>query len=438
MTLDVQANAAADDARQIAELPVSFHGAPRWLYNLQVLWMSRILLMRITGLAFVVSTAVAFIIPRMFTSQTRIMPPEISGTNSAILASLAQRATNNDILGGLALSLLGGHNNGALFVDLLQSSSVSGHLISRFQLLSIYHKRYRIDAAKVLARRTRISQDKKSGVLTISVEDTDPVRARDLAQGYLDELDVVVNRTSHSSAHQERVFIEKRLVEVKDKLAQAQDALSEFSSSHTAIDLKEQARATVESEAKAQGQLIAAQSELDSLKQVYGDKNIRVRTSEARIASLKNEIDKMGGSSAPLPPPTSADADAPLPYLPLRQVPRLAVPYANLYREVQVQETVYNLLTQQFELARIQEAKDIPAVNVIDAPGIPEKKSFPPRTLLILVLTVIAFIIASAVLLGRHYWRLVGPSDPRRYLALEVNDTLCTLREKLRSRRTHL
>jgi capsule polysaccharide export protein KpsE/RkpR len=286
-----------------------------------------------------------------------------------------------------------------------------------------------VDAAKVLARRTQIVQDKKSGVLTVAVRDTDPVRARDMAQAYLDELNILVTRTSRSSAHQERVFIEKRLGEVRGNMARAEDALSQFSSAHAAIDLKEQARATVESEAKVQGELIAAQSELESLRQIYGDGNVRVRAGVARIATLKSELAKMGGTSAPLASESDVESDpansvATTSYLPLRQVPLLAVPYAKLYREVHVQETVYDLLTQQYEIARIQEAKDIPAVNVIDAPGIPEKKSFPPRALLSVVSTLLILILACCVLLGRHFWDLLDPRDPRKVLAQEVAEGL--------------
>src|SRR6185312_190806 len=179
---------------------------------------------------------------------------------------------------------------------------------------------------------------------------------------------------------------------------------------------------------------IAAQSALDSLEQVYGSDNIRVRAARARIAALKRELEKMGGSSAPLSPATTAD-DTALPYLPLRQVPRLAVPYANLYREVQVQETVYNLLTQQYELARIQEAKDVPVVNVIDPPGIPEKRSFPPRTLFTLVFVALALILTCFVLLGQHHWMLLDPDDPRRRFAREVAFVFHPLRNWMRRRR---
>ena len=136
----------------------------------------------------------------------------------------------------------------------------------------------------------------------------------------------------------------------------------------------------------------------------------------------------MGGSAAPLGVQDDAAAASAKPisaesYLPLRQVPRLAVPYANLYREVRVQETVYDLLTQQYEIARIQEAKDVPAVSVIDAPGIPEKRSFPPRAVFTLALTLGFFLLFAAFLIARHSWLAMDASDPRRIFAAEVART---------------
>ncbi|HWT64534.1 MAG TPA: GNVR domain-containing protein [Terracidiphilus sp.] len=426
MATETQAHASA--AKASAAISVaSPEVAPNWLRNLRVLWQARVLLGRITCIAFVVSLAIAFLIPKMYISQARIMPPEMSDSNSTLLAALAGRTFGSDALGGLALGLMGGRNNGALFVDLLQSGTVSSRIIDRFQLQSVYRKRYRVDTAKVLARRTHVTQDKKSGVLTLSVRDTDPARARNMTQAYLDELNILVNRTSSSSARQERIFIEKRLAEVKDKLMEAQNALSDFSSSHAAIDLKEQARATVESEAKVQGELIAAQSELESLRQVYGDANVRVRASEARIASLRSELAKIGGSPALPAATSSSDASATTSYLPLRQVPRLAVPFANLYREVHVQETVYDLLIQQYEIARLQEAKDIPVVRIIDAPGIPEKKSFPPRTVLTFASTLVILFLACCVLLVQHQWLQLDPQDARRAFAREVSVALHSL-----------
>ena len=168
------------------------------------------------------------------------------------------------------------------------------------------------------------------------------------------------------------------------------------------------------------------EGELKSLEQIYGNENIRVRTAEARLTNLKREIGKLGGTSAALTPDTgeaapnsssSADSES---YPPLRQLPRLAVPYANLYRNVRVQENVFELLTQQYEISRIQEAKDIPVVNIIDAPGIPEKKSFPPRTLLTLILTMMVLGATSAWLILRHHWNNISVHDPRRIFAAEI------------------
>lgn len=412
-----------------AEVALLHARTPNWVHNLRILWNHRRLLVRVTCAALLANLIISLLIPKTYVSQARIMPPESETSNSALLAALTGHL-DGGLLGGLAAGLMGGHKNSALFIDLLRSSSVAGKLINRFQLQDVYGKRYVVDTAKVLARRTSVTEDKKSGVISISVEDHNPVRARDMVQAYMEELNAVVTRTNNSSAHQERVFIEARLARVKAQLERAQEALSEFSSRHSTIDLREQTRATVESEAKIQGELIAAQGELGSLQQVYGDGNVRMRAANARVATLKRELEKMGGSAAPLSDSSqhpsafasSSLSDQEPSYLPLRQVPRLAVPYADLYREVRVQETVYDLLTQQYEVARIQEAKDVPAVNVIDAPGIPEKKSFPPRAVLTCSLTLLMFLAFSALLIFREHWRSIHTEDPRRALAREIAD----------------
>jgi uncharacterized protein involved in exopolysaccharide biosynthesis len=411
--------------------PLAVHEAPpNWVGNLSLLWEHRRILFRVACIALVASLLTAFQIPKRYESTARIMPPENSGTSALMSAALAGHGL--DGVGGLVASLLGGRTSSALFVDLLKSGTIAGHLIDRYQLQHAYHKRYRIDTAKYLARHTTIQDDKKSGVITITVSDTDPQRARDLAQGYLDELNQLVNRTSTSSAHRERVFIEQRLHSVQTELEQAQLALSDFSSTHATVDIREQTHAMVDAGAKAEGELIATQGELDSLRQIYGDQNVRVRAAQARVSDLKQELSKMAGTSAELPAPgipapttggsTGSDGDALYP--PLRQLPRLAVPYADLYRKVRIQETVYELLTQQYEIARIQEVKDVPVVNVIDAPGIPEKKSFPPRLLLALLLTAAVTGMTVGFLFFKRQWSEVSPADPRRVLAQEVYETV--------------
>jgi uncharacterized protein involved in exopolysaccharide biosynthesis len=412
---------------------------PVWVARTLILWQQRRMLLRLTAVSLAVSLAIAFAIPKQYKSTTSIMPPEQQSSGAMMLAALTSHAGNMGALGGLAGQLLGGHSSTALFVDLLHSGSVSGNLIDRFNLQQVYHKRYRIDTAQHLAHSTRISEDKKSGVITIEVEDTDRTRARDLAQGYLDELNNLVLRTNTSSAHRERVFIEQRLQTVQADLEKAQLGLSDFSSKNSTIDIKEQTRAMVDAGARVQAELLIEQSGLESLRQIYGDGNVRVRETEARIASLKGELVKMTGTSAPLAgedaPPTAGSESAGAEqkgelYPPLRQLPRLAVPYADLYRTVRVQETLFELLTQQYEMARIEEAKDVPAVSVIDPPGLPEKKSFPPRLILSLILTFLTFASASTIILLRAHWATVDSSDPRKALAAEI---LPTVRQRLHS-----
>lgn len=399
---------------------------PNWVVNSTVLWSHRRRLAQVAAISLLLSLAIAFLLPKRYDSSARIMPPGSSSGSTALLAALAGRNTALAGLGSLAGGLLGGGGNTALFIDLLRSGTVSGHLIDRFDLLHVYHARYHIDAAKHLAKQTKIVDDKKSGVITLTVSDTDPVRARDLAQAYLDELNQLVNRTNTSSARQERIFLEQRLQGVRADLEKAQHKLSDFSSANATVDIKEQARATVDAAARLEVQLIAEQSSLNSLRQIYGDDNVRVRSAQARISVLQAEMVKMGGSSkTPLTDGNTADSNSTGStqdglYPPLRQLPRLAVPYADLYREVQVQEAVYQLLTQQYELARLQEAKDVPVVSVIDAPGIAEKKSFPPRLLLSLLLTAVAVLIFSAALLVRNQWQQVEANDPGKALVIEI------------------
>lgn len=430
-------------ATEVRETPAEPRPA-NWVVNATVLWRHRRLLMRVAGVALAVGLTIAFTMPKRYTSTGKIMPPDNSGSGMAMFAALAGRSSSGlGELGSLAGSLLGGRNSSALFVDLLRSGTVSGDLIDRYNLQHVWHKRYRIDTAKYLAHHTTITDDKRSGVITVEVEDTDPRRARDLAQGYLDELNQLVMRTNTSSAHQERIFIEGRLSGVQGDLHRAQEALSEFSSTHTTIDIANQTRAMVDAAARLQGEQIAAQTEVDSLRQIYGDQNVRVRAAEARVTELRHELEKMSGTSAPDPdagsdaggPGAASGANQEL-YPPLRQLPRLAVPYADLYRQVRVQESVYELLTQQYEIARIEEAKDVPVVSVIDTPGIPEKKSFPPRLLVALLFTMFVVGVAAMFVLFRQRWWLVDDNDPRKVLAREIGNTLRGAMERLGHSRT--
>ena len=392
-----------------------------WVQNASLFWDSRRVFTRVAASVFALSILVAFLLPKEYVSGARIMPPEQGGNTAAMLAALVGKGSAGG-LAGLAGSLLGSKNNGALFVALLHSGTVSGHLIDRFDLQRVYHKRYREDAAKRLAHLTKITEDPKSGVITIAVTDRTRERARDLAQGYLDELNNLVAKVNTSSAHREREFIEQRLNTVQAELQRAQMELSDFSSKNTTIDIKEQTRATVDAGAKLEGQLIAGQSELDSLRQIYGNQNVRVRAAEARNAILQRELQRANGQSSP--DPNGSDIDVSHPFPALRQLPQLGVRWANLYRNVRIHETVFDLLSEQYETARIEEVKSIPTVSVIDVPGLPERKSGPHRTLIVLISSFLSAVVTAVFLLARRSWLEMDGEDARRVLATRIASTI--------------
>jgi uncharacterized protein involved in exopolysaccharide biosynthesis len=403
---------------------------PNWVRNTTLLWDHRRMLLKVAAITLVLSAAIAFLIPKRYESVARLMPPEQPSSGAAMLAALAGHSLGG--LGGLGnlAGLLGGRTSSALFIDLLHSRTISDHIIDRFNLQRVYKKRYRIDTVKYLAHHTTVVDDKKSGVITVTFNDTDPRRAQAITQAYLDELNSLVTHANTSSARREREFIEKRLVNVQAELQAAEKALGQFSSNNVTFDIKEQTHAMVDAAAKLQGELIVGQSELDSLQQIYGDGNVRVRAARARIGVLKSELTKMSGSPSDEPGENSSEL-----YPSLRQIPKLAVPYADLYRRVRIQETVFELLSQQYEMSRIEEAKDTPVVAVFDQPLVAEKKSFPPRLLIILIVTAFAVMTTSFYIVLSAMWQQVSPADPRKMLAHEISGNISRQLERRLRRR---
>jgi capsule polysaccharide export protein KpsE/RkpR len=178
----------------------------------------------------------------------------------------------------------------------------------------------------------------------------------------------------------------------------------------------------VEAAAVLQGQLMAAQSELQGLEQIYTSNNVRVRSLRARIQELQNQLQKFGGSDAPLAPDGETESKGTYPTI--RELPLLGVQWADLYRRMKIQETVYELLNQQYELARIQEAREIPTVRVVDPPDVPEKKSWPPRLLIIVACTLVCFIGTLLWIFGSDHWHRIDPQDPRKLLAISAGEKI--------------
>jgi capsule polysaccharide export protein KpsE/RkpR len=387
-----------------------------WMASrLRILWNRRRFLMMALMFGSFLAALIAFSLPKRFESTARIMPPDSqSNSGTALFAALAAK-TGAGLFGG---DLLGMKSSGALFVGILGSATVQDRLIERFDMKKVYGVRLGETARTQLTENTILSEDRKSGIIAITVTDGSAQRAAAMGNAYTEELNRLVAELTTSSAHRERVFLEERLKTVKLDLDSAAKEFSEFSSKNVAIDIKEQGRAMVESAATLQGQLIAAQSELEGLKQIYSIGNVRVREVSARIQELQGQLDKMGGKPGTETSNSMREGDSFYPSI--RKLPLLGLTYSDLYRRTKLQEAVYETLTQQFELAKVQEVKETPSVKILDIAKVPERKSFPPRLMIIFLGAFLTLTWGIAWVLGEARWEETDPQDPRKRLAQEV------------------
>jgi len=397
----------------------------RNIARLSLLWQERQFLFRCAALGLVFSTIVVFLLPVRYTSTTQIMPPDQVGEGLASTLAALTKGSGSSELGAIGGELLGLRTSSDLFIGVLHSRTVEDDLINKFDLRKLYGERRIEDTRKDLTGRTDISGDRKSGIITVKVTDKDPRRAAAMAHEYIEQLNQIVVSLNTSSAHKERVFLETRLGEVQQDLEVAEKDFSKFASQNTALDVKEQGKALIGAAAELEGQLIAAQTQLEGLRQIYTNENVRVRALEARIAEYRRQLQKLNGTdngSSDAAENQSGQSDDLYPTI--RKLPILGVPYADLYRRTKVEEVVFETLTKQFEIAKVEEARETPNVKVLDAADVPEKKSFPPRMLLAAVGTLMIPIGGCAWILMRERWGQIDPGDPRKVLALDVMQTM--------------
>lgn len=418
------------DAGEISLPEMSFGDSrARQADLLRLLWDRRRFFLRATAAGLIVSTIIAFLIPKSYTSTTQLMPPDPQSTSSmTMMAAMAAKAGGD--LGAVAGDLLGLKSSGALFIGVLRSQTSQDRLIQQFDLRKVYGKRLVIDARTKLDENTSISEDRKSGIITISVTDHSPQRAAALASAYVDQLNSLVSELSTSSAHRERVFLEERLKVAKEDLDDASNQLAQFSSKNNTLDIQQEGKAMLDAAGAIAGEMIAAQSQLEGLRQIYTDNNSRVRSLDARVAELRKQLEQLGGTEAKgangaaTSPGQSADPPpaqpSGLPYPTIRSLPLLGAKYADYYRRAKIQETVYELLTEQYELAKVQEAKETPSVKVLDPARIPEKRSFPPRLVIMILCTFLTSALSVVWVLGSARWEEVDPKDPRKIFVQEV------------------
>ncbi len=389
------------------------------------IWERRRMVLSILAIGILLSLLKALLGPNIYTSTTSFLPPGNTSSFGSLMSMLSSNAPS-----GITDEMLGLGTNGDLFVAILKSRNVQDALVTRLRLLQYFKARTMLDARKALTSATDVAQDEKSGIITVSVNARSPQFAAQLAEGYITELNRVVTDDSTSSAHKERVFLEGRVKDIKQDLDASSKLLSQFSTKNKAIDIQAQGRSMMEAGLRLQGELIEGRSQLAALEQTYSADNSRVKALEARNAELEQQINELGGQSNAKG--TAPDASG-SPYPSASQLPILGLTFYDLERKVRVDEVVWETLTKQYEIAKVEEAKQIPTIRVLDAANVPERKSGPNRRLILMIGTALSFLLACVAVFVMNYWGGMDPDSETKKLVTDIAGAVLRLRRRRQS-----
>lgn len=331
----------------------------------------------LTGLPLLaggVAFGVASLLPPVYTASTSFLPPQQA--QSALASALSSLGP----LAGLAGAGAGQRSPGDQYIALMQSATVSDRLIEQFGLMSVYRSELKTDARRELESRVRMTLGKKDGLLVLEVDDTDPKRAADIANRYVEELRLLSSRLDVTEAQQRRSFFAKQLERARDGLTKAQQALQ--TSGFNPNTLRAEPKAAADIYAKLRAEVTAADIRLQALRQTLADNTPEVQRELATIRTLRGQLQSAEQ------PSDSAGPD-----------------YIGRYREFRYQETLFELFARQYELARVDEAKEGNLFQVIDPATPPERKSKPKRASIAIGAALAAFILVLTFVLSSRALR---------------------------------
>lgn len=314
-------------------------------------------------------------LPNIYTAKTMILPGD--DDRGGLGAMLSQLGGLKDLAGGN----LDQPQKKDLYVTILKSETIKDPIIDRFKLMTVFGKELRSDAYRLLDAKALITPGKKDGVVTIEFSDRDPQRAAAIANAYVEELGKLMSSLVMTGAGNSRAFLEKRLAEARAELMRTEESLKNFQSRNKAIDVTAQAKATIEEVARMQAQLAILEVQLAGLQRQYTDSSQEVKTARVAISNIRNQIARVegGGTVSSIPM--------------VGTMPQLSQEYIRLLREFKIQEALVDLLTKQYEMARINEVKDISSVQILQKARVPDRKSKPHRAVLVIQITLITFCL---------------------------------------------
>lgn len=335
--------------------------------------------------AFALAIMVSLLLPVQYEAKTVLLPP---AQNSSIGSALMGQLGNLGTLGSLA-SLAGGSlglkNPADMYVSLLTSRTVEDAMIQRFGLMKEYREKRMSDTRKELERRTTAIAGTKDGLIRLSVEDHDPTRAAELANGYVEEFRKLSASLAITEAARRRLFFEQQLQQAKEKLTQAEEAMTKTERTTGVLQIDSQARSLIESAAVLRGQVVAKQVQIEGMRSFATDDNPALVLAKQELAALQSQLEHLAGSQTD----TGSDIN-----LSKGRVTEAGMEYLRRFRDLKYQETVFELLAKEFEVAKLDEAREGSIIQVVDAAVPPDRKSSPHRALIVLGATIFAFFIA--------------------------------------------
>lgn len=349
---------------------------------------------------------VSFILPQRFTATVILLPPQ---QNSSISATLASQFNAVGGLASLAGSSFPFRNPNEMYVSMLKSHIVEDAMVRQFDLMREYRKSYLTDARKVFERHTVVDGTGRDGLIHISIEDRDARRASDLVNGYVDQFRLLTQHLAITEASQRRLFFEQDLVQARNNLSGAEEALKQTEMSTGVIQLDSQARALIETGATLRAQISAREVQIEGMQTYAAGENAQLIQAQQELAGLRAQLAKLGGTE---------ESDGLI--VPKGLVPEVGLEYVRKLRDVKYYEAVVEILARQFELAKLDEARQGAPIQVVDPAVPPDKRSFPKRTLLVCVATLMGFFFGtmSALLLAAYEDANRDPETASRFKLL--------------------
>lgn len=354
----------------------------------------------VTAALTLASLLLSFLLPPRYTAGVAILPPQQGSSAAAVLAGQLGNASIASLAGGA----LGLKNPSDMFVGMLKSRTIEDAMVHHFGLMQEYHKRYLSDARKVFEKRVGIDDSGKDGLIHVTVWDRDPNRAAELANGYVDQLQDLSEHLAITEASQRRLFFERQLQQAKHNLADAEESLKKTEQNTGMIQLDSQARALIESAATLRAQIAAKEVQIEAMQTYENGQNADLVQAKQELAGLQEQLAKLGG--------TEGDDGGLI--MPRGAVPEAGLEYIRKVRDVKYYETIFDILARQFELAKLDEAREGALIQVVDSAIPPDKRSFPKRGTFVIVGCVVGFFVAVMAVVLRYSWQLME-ADPRAY-----------------------